>query len=295
MKSGQYYYFISGLPRLSMEDSKLQIEPAVFLEQAAGQLTEYDMKLLMLLTLETGIKTLCQLLYKEHPEEVTAGYYSIEFWQDFIEAARLRVENKRSPIPRCYGELPDFLLSNTVEFLSQEEPPPRLGFEHSQYAGLFEYAEGHKNAFIRDWFNYRRQARNIVLAINGRNHELDYARWLIGDDELSQNLATGRGMDFGIGKSNDLFDSYLRAYEQNPLLYRERTYDILSWKWIDQHNFFQYFSIDRILGYFAQLLILSRWMSMDLNLGKEVFFDTLQQLQDSFSFPAEFAIKQKNK
>ena len=38
MSSGQYYYFISGLPRIGMDDAKLQIEPDAFMEQAAGQI-----------------------------------------------------------------------------------------------------------------------------------------------------------------------------------------------------------------------------------------------------------------
>ena len=80
------------------------------------------------------------------------------------------------------------------------------------------------------------------LALNGRTHELDYAPWLVGDDELTQQLATGRGSDFGIGKSNDIFDDYSRAYEQNTVLPRERAYDALAWKFIDDLNFFQYFS-----------------------------------------------------
>lgn len=274
----------------------MQIEPAEFIEQASTQLTEYDMSLLKLLTLEPGIKILSALLYREESaEEGFRGYYAADFWQGLIELARLSLENPKTPIPKEYRKLPPAFLRLIMEFLSLEEPPQRLGFEHQLYQGLFEYAQAHKNTFIRDWFEYLRIARNIVLAINGRAHELDYARWLIGDDELTLLLAAGRGVDFGIGKSSAVFDEYLRAYEQNTVLYRERSYDILSWKWIDSHNFFEYFSIDRVLGYFAQLLILTRWLAMDINLGKEVFFNTLQTLQSSFSFPPEFAIKQKNK
>ena len=295
MSSGQYYYFVAGLPRISIDDAKLQIEPESFLEQAATQLTADDLKLLKLFTLEDGIKTLSALLFKQEAPPDRPGYYETAFWSEFLVYARLRVENREAPVPRQFKDLPPFFLKRCVEFLSLEELPARIMVEHGFYHDLFRYAEGHSNPFISSWFNYRRLSRNIVLAINGRAHELDYARWLIGDDELTDKLAHGRGVDFGIGKSSSVFDAHLRAYEQNSVLYRERAYDILSWKWIDSHNFFQYFSIDRVLGYFAQLLILSRWMRMDVNLGKEVFYDTLNTLQNSFSFPPEFAIKQKNK
>lgn len=295
MSSGQYYYFVAGLPRIGIDDAKLQIEPEAFLEQAATQLTDDDLKLLKLLTLEDGIKTLSALLFKQEAPADRPGFYEAAFWSEFGEFARLRVENREAPVPKQFKDLPPFLLKRCVEFLSLEEPPARIMVEHGFYQDLFSFAAAHSNRFVSAWFEYRRQSRNVVLAINGRAHELDYARWLIGEDELNDKLAHGRGVDFGIGKSSPVFDAHLRAYEQNSVLYRERAYDILSWKWIDSHNFFQYFSIDRVLGYFAQLLILSRWMRMDVNLGKEVFYDTLNTLQNSFSFPPEFAIKQKNK
>lgn len=293
MISGQYYYFISGLPRISMEDSKLQLDVPGFIEQASTQLSPSDMQLLRLLGLEEGIAILSSLVYKEEPPAGTSGFYPEDYWQRFIEFVLLKLDTPTTATPKEFAQLPAFFIQHTMELFGMEERQPRLQFEHNLYADLYPYVEALKNGFLNAWFAYRRIARNTVLALVGRAHEKDFAPWLVGDDELTQLLATGRGADFGIGKSSSIFDEYLRAYEQNSVLQRERAYDILSWKWIDDHNFFQYFSIDRVLGYFAQLLILSRWINMDINQGKEVFFDTLQTLQNSFTFPAEFALKQK--
>jgi hypothetical protein len=294
MSRGKYYYFVSGLPRISMEDTKLQIEPASFVEQASTQLTKSDLKLLRLLDLEASIPILLSLLYKEEPQDLPIAYDQ-SYWEAFVEYAHYKIENKDAAMPSKFKEIPEVFLSLALEFLPLEEKPDKLLFEHRFYQGLYEFAGQHRNTFIKTWFDYRRTARNIILALNGRTHELDYAPWLVGDDELTQQLATGRGSDFGIGKSNDIFDDYSRAYEQNTVLPRERAYDALAWKFIDDLNFFQYFSIDKVLGYYAQLLILSRWLSFDVDKGKQVFFDTLSSLRDSFSFPAEFNIKQKIK
>ena len=292
MLRGQYYYFVSGLPRISMEDTKLQIEPVSFVEQASTQLTKADLKLLRLLELEVSIPILISLLYKEEPQDLPIAYNQ-SFWQAFWEYALYKSEKKDAQMPAKFKEIPETFLSLVLEFIPLEEKPEKLLFEHRFYRGLYEFAAQHRNTFIKTWFEYRRTARNVILALNGRNHELDYAPWLVGDDELTQQLATGRGSDFGIGKSSDIFDEYSRAYEQNTVLPRERSYDTLAWKFIDDLNFFQYFSIDKVLGYYAQLLILSRWLSFDVEKGKQVFFDTLSSLRDSFSFPAEFNIKQK--
>lgn len=291
MSSGQYYYFVSGLPRISMEDTKLQLEPVSFVEQASSQLTKTDQKLLRLLDLEASIPILTSLLYKEEPRDLPIAY-NLSFWEDYLEFAHYNNEKKDAATPAKFKELPEVFLSLVLEFISLEEKPDKLLFEHRFYQGLYEFTAQHRNTFIKAWFEYRRIARNIILALNGRNHELDYAPWLVGDDELTKLLATGRGSDFGIGKSSEIFDDYYRAYEQNTVLYRERSYDILAWKFIERLNFFQYFSIDKVLGYYAQLLILSRWLSFDVQQGKQVFFDTLSSLRDSFSFPAEFNVKQ---
>ena len=294
MLRGQYYYFISGLPRISMEDTKLQLDPVSFSQQASTQLSKADRKLLDLLDLEASIPLLTSLLYKEEMQDLPLPFDK-NYWEAFWEYARHKSENKAAPTPERFKDLPDFILSLSLEFIAMEEKPDKLLFEHSFYKGLYEYAKEQRNGFLSAWFEYRRKARNVVLAINGRKHELAYAQWLIGDDELTQKLALGRGSDFGIGKSSEIYEAYSRAYEQNTVLYRERSYDILAWKFIDSLNFFQYFSIDRVLGYYAQLLILSRWTSFDVDKGKQVFFDTLASLKQSFSFPAEFNIKQKIK
>lgn len=60
-------------------------------------------------------------------------------------------------------------------------------------------------------------------------------------------------------------------------------------------TFFNYFNIDRILGYYAQLRILERWQGMEPTLGKEVFHDTMDNLVNSFKFPEQFNVKLINK
>ncbi len=76
--------------------------------------------------------------------------------------------------------------------------------------------------------------------------------------------------DFGLGKEDDLYNALVRIYEQNNILYRERGYDILRWRWVEDYNFFNYFNIDRIFkSYYCQLRILARWIKSSPELEKE--------------------------
>ncbi len=293
--SSQYYYFVSGLPRITVDDTKLILSPQQFLEQAETQLGASDALLLKFMRLDADLDTLLDVLYKQDAEQRPLGAYSRQWWEGFPGLVKQKLENRDFTIPAPYDEVPAFVAQSIGKAIGAEEFPSRLALKHELLQGLYSEAADSANGFVRDWYQHERLTRNILLAINGRKHELDHTTWLIGEDDITQKLATSKAADFGIGKDLELWEALNRAYEQNNVLYRERAYDVIRWKWIDSRNFFQYFNIDKVLGYYAQLCILSRWLELNVESGGEVFFDTLNKLQNSFSFPAEFNIKQKNK
>jgi hypothetical protein len=51
--------------------------------------------------------------------------------------------------------------------------------------------------FIRDWFAFDANLRNILTAINGRKFNLPYAQYLIGDSETVERLSKSHAADFG--------------------------------------------------------------------------------------------------
>ena len=173
--------------------------------------------------------------------------------------------------------------------------PSYLDSQHKLLETVYDYCSSLPNKFMKHWFELNRDIRNILTAINGREHNIPFAKYLVGTDDLVSRLAQSHATDFGLGKEHELFESVYRIWEQNNILYRERGYDLLRWKWIDSQNFFNYFNIDRILGYYAQLRILERWQGMEPTLGKEVFHDTMDNLVNSFKFPEQFNVKLINK
>ncbi|HCX60343.1 MAG TPA: DUF2764 domain-containing protein, partial [Candidatus Cloacimonas sp.] len=61
----QYYYFIAGLPSISMDDSKLVYNPVQFRDEAKAQLSEEDFKLIQVLHLPEDIANLLKTIYKK--------------------------------------------------------------------------------------------------------------------------------------------------------------------------------------------------------------------------------------
>ncbi len=291
----QYYYFIAGLPAVSMDDTKLIYSPQQFRIDAVAQLSNQDMELLYLLHLPEDLGNLLNILYKIGKDNSSEGLHSDEYWTGWLEFLRAKSENKDLARPEAYQNLPDFVERIILDAIAAEELPDFGVTEHALLSAFHSYCEQHSNSFVSAWFAHERNIRNILLAINARHHELPFAQYLIGNDETVQNLAKSHAQDFNLGKDHPLFDPLIRIWEQHNILYRERGYDVLRAKWIDNQNFFEYFNIDRILGYYTKLRLVSRWINADPDHGKEIFQDTLDKLENSFSFPEDFNIKTKRK
>ena len=293
--SRDYFYFISGLPNLNFEDSKLAYSPEQFRTEAAAQLSESDFRFLEILHLPQDLENLLRLVYKSEKDFNPEGLYPDSHWEAYLEFLRRKLDKPDLACPPEFSILPEFVGNTLLRILQQEDMQSLLKTEGELIRQFYAWTARHENDFLAKWFNFDAHLRNILVAINGRKFNLAYADYLVGEDELTETLAKSHAADFGLGKEDELFESLIRIYEQNNLLYREKTYDILRWKWIDNQNFFNYFNIDRILGYYCKLRILSRWLKADPNWGKEVFHDTLNALENSFTFPEDFNIKSVKK
>ncbi len=290
----QYYYLVAGLPNISLDDSKIAVGPELFRQEAKEQLSKKDYSYLELLHLPSDMQNLLYVLYKEDRRD-SEGIYSHEFWQDYIDYIRDNLDNPNMVCPDEFQAIPEFVRESIKKTLSLEELPPKDSVNQELLSKFFRFSAEHKNPFLSAWFEMERYIRNILSAINGRNHKVPFAQYLIGDDEVVFQLSSSHAADFGLGKELPIFDNVMRIWEQNDILHRERGYDVYKGKWIDEQNFFNYFNIDRILGYYSKLRIIDRWIRADAELGRQVFQDTIDRLENSFSFPDDFNIKIKQK
>ena len=291
----EYFYFISGLPNISFEDTKQVLTPESFRIEAKAQLSESDYQLLEFMHLPQDFDNLLVVLYKTKKEANPEGLYSESDWESYLGYLKAVIDNPRLECPPEFSRLPQFVHDTIAKTLQQEDMQPYAQTEQELLGQFYAWTAKHSNQFIVQWFGYDAHLRDILIAIAGRRFNLPYAQYLVGEGETVEKLAKSHAADFGLGKADELFEALTRIYEQNNILFREKGYDILRWKWIDNQNFFNYFNVDRVLGYYSKLRILSRWLKTDPNLGKEIFHDTLDALENSFSFPEDFNIKSVKK
>lgn len=291
----QYYYFVAGLPALSLDDTKSQITSAQFAEQAKSQLNRSDFKLLRLLCLPDDADDLARIIFGKENEGRPIPEETLAFWKHYITLMRAQAADTGDPLEKEYKAWPDFWHKIVLDAFRAEEMPDFQDFRHQLLAASHAHCGDHRNSFLKRWYGFNRDLQNILSALNGRKFEVDFSRWLVGSDELTEHLSQNKSADFGLGKSHELFEKVLRVWDQENVILRERGFDLIRWNWVSDFNFFNYFNIDRILGYYAQLRILERWLLLDPEQGKQTFDGVMDSLGKSFSFPDIFKLKSRFK
>ena len=119
----QYYYFIAGLPGISIEDSKLSYEPSVFREDANKHLNDKDYRLLELLHLPDELEIILSLIYERPAPDNTQSVYPEDWWPQYLSLKREELSNPMLRMPKSYASLPDFIGRYLGNLLQKEELP----------------------------------------------------------------------------------------------------------------------------------------------------------------------------
>lgn len=288
----EYYYFVTGLPSLGLDDTKLPWTVKEFLDYAAQYLTKSDLNLMKLMLFLNDINNLISIIHERDSwrEDCTVNK---EDWLRLIE--QLRPKHDETPIDKKvdFIKLPDFITDFVYNQYQKDTPDPIIVMESHLYTDFYAWVETINNDYIQSWFEFDRNLRNILIALNCRKFNLPLEHQLVGHGEIVERLLRSHSGDFGLSKEFPIFEQLNRINEITNIYEREEALDALRWKWIDNQNFFQYFTIDRILGYYCKIIMLQRWMALSLEEGQRTFGVILQNLEDSFEFPEEFAINRR--
>jgi hypothetical protein len=148
-----------------------------------------------------------------------------------------------------------------------------------------------KNDFLKEWFEFTLNIKNITTALNCRKYNFRPETELIGDNFVVQSILRSNSRDFGLMQEFPEIDKLLSIWDGGNLMDREKQIDLMSWQWIDDHTFFHYFTIEKILGFMLQLEIAERWLALDRQTGESMFRHLLDAIGKSFSLPDEFKLQ----
>ena len=280
----QYYYLVTGLPELSLDDNKLNYTVGDFKTEFYPQLSKEDQTLVDLYYLKFDNANLLKLLKDREAVIDPRGNYTAD---QFVAVFKQFDEEGVITSP---GSLPSYIIKFIQAYLTQQETGVSSDVLVEDWlAGLYyEYALQCKNDFVSSWFEFNLNTNNVLVALAARKYKLPIASFIVGDTEICQALKSSNARDFGLTTELDYFDQLLKISETDDLVDREKRLDQLRWKWMEDKTFFDYFSIERLYVFLLQLEIIERWISLDKEKGNQMFREIIDSLKGEVRVPSEF-------
>lgn len=281
----EYYALGAGLPTLRPEIGKNPpLTPWEYVETLRGQLSRRDNQLLDLLLLSEDNRALVALLYdRPIPESQTPYVVGPDELHRLVSAAEggmvtsEMVGEELHFDPKTY---PSYLVDFMYEYRHDQEidRPAEHFYEDILDNYYFRYVMKRGDKFVRTWVSFDRSIRLALAAITIKRHDLDARRLIVGDSELVRLLRSGNWHDITFLEEGEVVQQVLQISEEQDLSVREHRIDQLKWDYLDSLTFADTFSIDTMLAYLLKLQMLSRWSSLDAEMGKSRFREIMDQL-----------------
>ena len=277
MKTKQeYHYLVAGLPGIVIGQSKVSLKVADFKEELSHFLHPEDFQLIEMLFLRFDNQNLLNLLQKSDLPWDPMGKFSLEQMEQGMDDPT--------------AGLPDYMKVFHTAFREGTPFVNGMSWENQLTQLFYDHVIGQTEDFLNAWFIFERDLKNLLTAISARRHGLPLEGQLIGKNEVTAAIRKSHARDFGLANEYPYIEKLLKVEEQTDILDRERTITQLKWTQIDELNTFNYFTIDKILGFLLKLISFERWSNLDPDDGKKIFKQKIDAMEHSFDFSKEFEI-----
>jgi len=269
-----YYSFVAGFPDFALDDSKLPVTSRGIKADLTEQLDPADCTHLVELFYPVDNKNfLAVLLGRADQAHDPLGNFTREEFEEEI---------------RCPMILPRYM----IDFLDQHRAglPADTLPENLLSSLMYDTLQKSENAFIRGWFAFDRDIRNIVTALSCRRMGVEPEREVVGEGMVADAASRASGADFGLSREFVWLDALLRVYHGN-LLERELMIDRIRLDALDELTISSGFSLDKVLGLVVRLGIAERWLALDATAGRELLKRILASMESGLVFPEEFSIR----
>lgn len=277
-----YYYLVSGLPDLSLEDGRLSYTVESFKSEILPELSPADRKLVELFYLKYDNENLLKLLKDKDAAVDPRGNFTADELTMLIAAVREGDE-------AADKKFPDYFYSFLSEYF-QNGQDESFRPEDVLTAAYYDYGMKCPNRFIAAWFGFNLNVNNILTAFLLRKYHREIPASVIGKTDVSRAVRRSNARDFGLGGELDYFEQLVRISETEDLVERERKTDLLKWNWMEDASFFDYFTVERFFVFLLRLELIERWISLDKEKGYELFRRMIRTLQEEVQIPREFKV-----
>ncbi len=284
MLKKEYYCLIAGLPDLFFNENKLAITSLNFREEL-HQLSPSDYKLVEYLFLPFDNKNLINLLFQQNNEFHSLGTISKTLFESQLTPSEEEII------------LPGYMIQFVNWMKERDSKELTFKVENILYSLYFGFVLTCKNEFLRNWFLFELNIRNILTAFNciRYDYELDEQLLKVEQNDTVYSQLLSKRLKFEFYEDELPFcDQIFRIAESDAQpVDKEKAMDKIRWDYLDEYTFFHYFTIEKIISFVLKLQISERWMKLDTKTGKQLLDRLINDLQTSYEFSAEFSLVKK--
>ncbi len=275
----EYYNLLTGLPDLQADNAKSAPELRELLEELRGVLSKHDNALLNVLLMRYDNDNLLAYLENNGAELNDLGLLTADDWHEILTILADE-DNKEKKDARLQKYVKTY-----YETINDEEKNANIESKEDLLTSLYyEFGMGSKNRFIAEWFEFCLNMNNVIAAVICRKHGFNVKTAVIGDNEIADALRSSGARDFGLVGQFDYVDKFLSVAEESNPLDREKKMDALKWEWLEDHTFFDHFSVENVLSYWIRCELMHRWDCLSVEQGKEVFRGLLNEMKKDIHF-----------
>lgn len=245
----KYYFHVSYLPEIHRDDKKLRLRVSDLLSEKL-HFAERDWVQIELVLLGGDVVQIERLLSGKEMQ-VDYQLHGRDFWKEQIRSSK--------EIPEYFVEIFDTLVL--------EGPSPRN--MDLLYGSYYTYAIEHaSSAFLRAYFKFQKDLRNIIAAIRARRKGLSPSDYLVAEEgDITDALSRSTAEDFALSADYPWIERLIAAKEP---VETEETIQEIIWETLDEMTEHLDFDFDVILAYLLKLQLLETSLALSEELGMEI-------------------------
>jgi hypothetical protein len=267
-----YYCLVAGLREYAIDADTKGFDALAVRDEIAGELSPTDRRTLREFYTFYDVANLIALRSGKSRFEALGNFTREELEEELRRPERLP-EHLAAVLAAYNNKAKEDKSADLDESIDTDQP-----FEKTLWTRFYDACERSGNPFVRHWYAFDRQLRNVSAAYTARKTGRQIEPELVGAGEINTALTRNSAADFGLRAEIDYIDTLVAILEDKNMVEKERRLDLLKWNKADELTDFDYFNLNRILAYCVGIDIIHRWMSLDPRIGNEMFLRLVGEL-----------------
>ncbi len=268
-----YYYLLSGLKEYNeLDDTGKSLNLLEISNNIIEQLDDKDKLVFKYLVYQNDNKNLSSVLAAK-----SNLYSPYSDWQmpSFFENSVLEHPNN------YFSEFPSYLQA-FLESSSGKSFSSIVDIENSLLCEFYEEINSCKSEFLKDYFSFMIDFRNIMTAVNLRmlGYSGDEIRKnLLGDGSLVESLSRSTSSDFGVSKEYPYVTKVVDVVEsKDPFVLEKLEMDIV-FEYLNEKSASKYFQLENVLAYYVKCTYIARLSNRDVESGAKAVKELMAEIK----------------